>query len=216
MLSTPLSMAGGITGFAVGELSAMMRLIQISEQFALTLLLPVGILLRTLKVTRGAGGLLIALGISMHIMLPAGVIFNEMLAVTFLDDTVASKDYKPDMKLVSLKKCNPGSTGVGFVDLDGALEDWLTLGGLYGDLFDAFDDFMDGMDIEEEDLSPNDSGAIMGYTSLRHSIRSYLFQVLIRATLGPVIALLMMAASIKSLTSIAGSEVDVTAISRFV
>jgi hypothetical protein len=40
--------------------------------------------------------------------------------------------------------------------------------------------------------------------------------MLAKATLGPVLALLMMMAGIRTLTSIAGAEVDVSAISRFV
>jgi hypothetical protein len=179
MLAAPLSMAGGIAGFAIGELHTMKRLILISERFALPFLLPVGILLRTFKITRGAGGLLIAFAISLHIMLPMGVIFNDMLAATFLDPAGTEEDslsdpYEGTPAGISLS-CNAGYTGSG-----------------------------------------NEDNAIDGYNNMRGNIKKYLFTMLIRATLGPVLSLMIMAASLRALTSLGGAEVDVTALSRFV
>jgi len=179
MLATPLSMAGGITGFAVGELYTMKRLIELSEGFAFPFLLPLGIVLRTFKFTRGAGGLLIALAISLHILLPIGVIFNDMLAATFLDPPGTANDalstpYKASLQSVSLD-CNAGDTG-----------------------------------------TDNENNAVEGYGALRDNLRVYLFTMLIQATLGPVLALLMMSTGLRTLTSLAGAEVDVSAISRFV
>lgn len=183
VLAAPLSMAGGISGFAIGELSAMKRLIEISETYALTFLLPVGIVLRTFRITRGAGGLLIALGVSLHIMLPAGVIFNEMLGATFLANATASADYQPGGPPVSIPECKPGDA------------EPLPL---------------------VQSATKNEQNAIKAFNMLRADIRRQLYTVLIQATLGPVISILMVAASIKALTSIAGAEVDVSAISRFI
>jgi len=176
VLAAPLSMAGGITGFAMGELSAMERLIELSDAYALNLLLPLGILLRTFKITRGGGGFLIALGISLHIMLPAGIIFNEMLVETFhTSGDPRAADYSETGGDVEIPECDPGDTG--------------------------------------ED---NENSAVTAYTRMRESIRDHLSVILFRATLGPVLALLLMTASIRTLTSLAGAEVDVSAISRFV
>ncbi|MCI0503743.1 hypothetical protein L0Y65_03460 [Candidatus Micrarchaeota archaeon] len=185
MLSAPLSMAGGITGFAVGELYTMKRLIELSTAFAFPFLLPLGIVLRTFKFTRGAGGLLIALAISLHILLPMGVIFNDMLGATFLDppgaaDDALSAPYQAGLQNVTLE-CNPGATG----------EEWWS-----GD--------------------SNAANAVRGYHALRDNLRVYLFTMLVQATLGPVLALLMMSTGLRTLTSLAGAEVDVSAISRFV
>ncbi len=179
MLATPLSMAGGITGFAIGELFTMKRLIQLSQEFSLNFILPLGIVLRTLKLTRGAGGLLIALGVSLHIMLPLGVVFNESMGATFLDPPGTTEDsisapYSGSASGASLD-CNAGDTG--------------------------------------ED---NENDAISGYHPVRPNLRKFLYDLMIRATLGPVISLLMFAASLRALTSLAGAEVDVSAVSRFV
>jgi hypothetical protein len=181
MLATPISMSGGIIGFALGELSAIAKLIYISQSYALQLLLPLGIVLRTVKITRGAGGLLIALGIAMHIMLPIGIIFVEMLGETFL----ASPDitgYNPNnTPSISIGTCEPSNAVSQF-----------------------------------SGRTSNEENVINGYHQMKSAIRGWLFAALIKATLGPVVALLLMVTSIRTLTSVAGSEVDVSAISRFV
>jgi len=222
MLPTPMSMAGNIAGFAIGELSAMYRLLQISTAYALSFLLPLGIVLRTFKLTRGAGGFLIALGISMHIFLPMGVIFNEMMAVTFIDaktpDVSASDladitQYKPIIMNPAPKipECNPldtGSTLLFVGDYPVKCNRNMPPGGSPSSYIDSstVGTLSEG----------NDANAVGMYCMLRSDIKGYLFLMLAKATLGPVIALLLMVTGIRTLTSIAGAEVDVTAISRFV
>jgi hypothetical protein len=179
MLATPISMAGGIIGFTLGELSAIARLITISQTYALVLLLPLGIVLRTVKLTRGAGGLLIALGVSLHLMLPAGIIFTEMLGATFLASADAAA-YSGGTS-INLGECNPSNAKA-----------------------------------QGGGLTSNEETVISAYHQMKSAIRGWLFTALVKATLGPVIALLLMATSIKTLTSVAGAEVDVSAISRFV
>ncbi|MBI5046620.1 hypothetical protein HZC07_02715 [Candidatus Micrarchaeota archaeon] len=179
MLSTPLSMAGGITGFALGELGAMKRLLVLSQNFALLLLLPVGILLRTFKITRGAGGLIIAIAISLHIMLPASIVFNSMMSATFFESTeptaaAASQAYKGQPTFNGLE-CQAQDSGI-----------------------------------------QNENAAVSSYNLLRADLRKYLYVILIEATLGPVLALLVTMASIRALSAVAGAEVDISAISRFV
>jgi hypothetical protein len=190
MLAAPLSMAGGIVGFSMGELTAMRKLIAITESFALPFLLPVGILLRTFRLTRGAGGFLIALGISMHIMLPAGVIFTGMLAETFKRDAAAWADYGKTA-VTDVGECDPLDTSPG----DGPF---------------------DCKSLVSAESPKNDEAAAKAYCGMRTDIRHYLYVALIEATLGPVISLLMMMAGLRALTSIAGAEVDISAISRFV
>lgn len=181
MLATPLSMAGSVSGFAIGEMAAMRKLIEVTEAIALPFLLPLGLLLRTLKFTRGAGGLLIAVAISAHIMLPAGVFFNDSLSATFLADK-SSDAYKKPIKDPKLS-CDPSDTGVV--------------------------EYRIGND-------SNEIRAVTSYLILKENIRSYIFTLLIQATLGPILSLLLMATSIRAISSLAGADVDVSAISRFV
>jgi hypothetical protein len=204
MLTTPISMGGGILGFAAAEVSTMKRLIEISKNFALPFLLPLGILLRTFKITRGAGGLLIAVAISLHIIVPVGVIFNDMLGATFLADAAKSAGYDPAAApAVVVGECSPGdvmtspfsgaSTGAGTVY--SGISDWLA-GACSG--------------------SNNEDRATCAYGTLRLGLRNYLYVILLKATIGPALALLMMAASIRALSALGGAEIDVSAISRFI
>ncbi len=179
LLATPLSMAGGIAGFAMGELYAMKRLVGVSAQYALSLLLPLGIILRTFRLTRGAGGLLIALAISLHIVLPAGVVFNDMLAATFMGTGLPAAQ----LSLTAPYKGSPSSMDI---------------------------------DCDAQAIGSGEKGAVDSYNGLRGDLRKYLYVMLVLATLGPVISLLMFAASLRALTSLAGAEVDVSALARFV
>lgn len=73
-ISTPLGLAFQMLGFSAAELESLKTLIAFGDSYALTLILPVGIILRAFKITRGAGGLFIAFGISAYIILPISVI----------------------------------------------------------------------------------------------------------------------------------------------
>ncbi|NYZ74156.1 hypothetical protein H0O00_03360 [Candidatus Micrarchaeota archaeon] len=204
MLAAPLSMAGGIVGFAIAEIASMERLVQISMNYALNFILPLGILLRTFKMTRGAGGFMIALAVSMHIMLPAGIIFNSMLAETFLADqaTLAEEgktpEYPPVPAEATIMECTGMDTGV-----IGDSEGISTAVKTYGLAASV-------------DTSTNEGKAVTSYLNMRNALRSYLYAMLIEATMGPILALLLMVASLRALTSIAGAEVDVSAVSRFI
>jgi len=176
MLASPFSLAGSIMGFALGELSGIYKLIELSLSYGLSLLLPIGIILRTFKLTRGAGGFLIAVGVSMHILLPVGILFVDMLGDSFISDPSVPSEYKSTAGLSGVSvSCDAGDTG---------------------------DD--------------NSDGAISAYKSLRSAMKSYIFLVLIKATLGPVVSLLMMTAGIRYLSALAGAEVDVSALSRVI
>ncbi|MFH1393441.1 MAG: hypothetical protein ABII71_02540 [Candidatus Micrarchaeota archaeon] len=187
MLNPPLSTAGSIIGFAIGELAALEKLLLIATEYGMSLLLPAGIVLRTLKVTRGAGGLLIALGISMYLIIPLGILFVDMMAENFISydgeiDWVAADiddPYHPDESIgISDFECEPAQSG--------------TLG------------------------NPNEEEAERVYNNMRAGMKEYLYWVLIKATLGPIIALLMFMSSLRFMTSLAGAEVDMSALARLV
>jgi hypothetical protein len=176
MLAGPFSLAGTIMGFALGEMSATYRLIDISVNYGLTLLLPLGIVLRTFRFTRGAGGFLIALAISLYLLLPMGIVFVDILGQSFLASPDAA-GYQPGSASLSglSVSCSPGDVG-----------------------------------------DTNSNAAISVYNSLTAAIPSYIYLIFVKATLGPVVAVLMMSAGIRAITSLAGAEVDVSALSRVV
>jgi len=187
MLSSPFSLAGSILGFAIGEMNALYKLIELALFYALPLFLPFGIILRTFRVTRGAGGFLIAMAVSLHILLPMGILFVDMMGDSFLASPEASE------------------YNVALAPLSGA------------DLSAA--DIVEGLSTI---CRPGDVGdtnpdrAIGIYDSLRKDLKSYIFLALIKGTFGPLVAVLMMVSGIRFLTSLAGAEVDVSALGRLV
>ena len=109
MMQAPFSLAGSIAGFAIAEVSAIKMLTQLAMDYALVLLLPLGIILRTFKFSRGAGGFLIALGISAFILMPLGIIFVGMLNQQFEESVYATDDYTEEPSVVG-RECNPEET----------------------------------------------------------------------------------------------------------
>jgi len=208
MLATPLSMSGSIVGFAIGELSAMERLISIAEAYALNLLLPLGIVLRTLRITRGAGGLLIALAISLYIMLPAGIIFTEELYDTFVSNEDYLEDYVPECMPCPLGECSTTCASGWTCRLPEGMDESQAMCPSAGT---ASPECQPG-----DTGSDNQNDAVNTYNVLRSSMREYLLVALLKATMGAVIPLFIMVGSIRALTAVAGAEVDVSAISRFV
>ena len=182
MLGTPFSLGGSIMGYGIAEVSAAKRLITVSKDYALALLLPLGIVLRTFRFSRGAGGFLIAFAISAYIFAPAGIVFVDMLNdqfASFVPESGTSyydaSEYTDELKVISAE-CEPGMPWGGF----------------------------------------NEGRAIDAYDDLRVELKKYIYLVLLKATLGPVIALLLFVGGLKALTGLFGAEVDVSAIARFV
>lgn len=200
MLSPMFANAGSMTGFAIGELAAIEKLIQISNTYSLTLLLPFGIVLRTLKLTRGAGGLVLALAVSMHFMLPLGILFVDMLGENFLayGDVADPEDFSGEIAGID-------------ADIDEPYDPELTID--LGVLDDGRSYICDAANVF---FGANEERAVDAYDVIRENMRVYMYMVLIKATLGPIIALLMFVTSLRFLTGLAGAEVDVTGLAKVV
>jgi len=245
LVNPPLSLAGSILGFSIGEVSAMKRLLAISVEFSMQLLLPFGILLRTLKFTRGAGGFIIAVAISLHLLLPAGVLFNNMLVSEFRSNEASAEYRIPITKPVAAGGIRlPGMiTALPVnIDLGTKTEVVPTMTIPECTPLDAIPSLIPGIPIpgpasiwegaktvlEDVNTDPmtvvagvmsmetNEDRAAATYFGLRLLIRGFLFGALLNGTLGPVIALLMVMAGIRAFSAAAGAEVDVSAIARFV
>jgi len=78
-----VSMSLQAISLSSAELSSLKILSMFGRNYTFTLLLPIGILLRTFRFTRGAGGLLIGFAISLYILLPLGVLFMNILTSDF-------------------------------------------------------------------------------------------------------------------------------------
>lgn len=98
-LTSPLTLGLQAISVSISELSSLLTLLKFGKEYAFTLLLPLGILLRTLRFTRGAGGLLIGLAAALYFFAPLAVVTTKVI----LDDYAPSDFSK-----------SPGSLGTGF------------------------------------------------------------------------------------------------------
>ncbi|MEK6982442.1 MAG: hypothetical protein AABX38_05915 [Candidatus Micrarchaeota archaeon] len=78
-ISPSVSLAFQILSASIAELNSLDTLLNFAKTYGFAVLLPFGILLRTLKFTRGAGGLFLGLAVSLYIVLPLLVIFMDVL-----------------------------------------------------------------------------------------------------------------------------------------
>ncbi len=100
MYNPAFSVAGGVVGAALGVIYSIKNLIRLGVGFGFTILLPVGIILRTFKFTRGAGGLVIAFGIALYLIIPLAVLFGDMLVKEFEEN---SSTYSTEPSSVSVE-----------------------------------------------------------------------------------------------------------------
>jgi len=69
-------LSGLLFAFFIGSLNAQLILLQIAQAFAITLILPVGVVLRAIPFTRSGGSFLIALSFGLYIVLPLMYVVN--------------------------------------------------------------------------------------------------------------------------------------------
>ena len=103
-LTAPVSMAFQTIALTLTELNSIKTLILFGQAYAFTLLLPAAILLRTFKLTRGAGGVLIGLAVAFYVFLPVGYMFMSEL-LTY------SSTYSAPQPLASNFVCNSDEIG---------------------------------------------------------------------------------------------------------
>lgn len=76
-LSPPLTMSLQALSLSIAELSSLRTLVAFGGSYAFSLLFPIGILLRTLRFTRGAGAMFIGLAVSLYLFVPITAIFMD-------------------------------------------------------------------------------------------------------------------------------------------
>lgn len=184
------------TGIGVMETKAEEFLLLIAEKFALTLIVPLGLILRCLHFTRKAGGTLVALGLSLYLVLPISIIMVQALCDRFLAEpsyaALASTAFPningPDLNNPNLDnlECDP------FEPDEGRLAS--------------------GKDsILHQLVNGGPNGTIEGGASVTEKI---MFLVIVRTLLMGALTLTMVISSVRVLGHLLGSEVDVYAIAR--
>lgn len=81
-----LAVASQMLSVALAEFSSLQILTELGMRYAFNFILPLGIFLRTFKVTRGAGGFLIALGVCLYFVLPLSILFINSIIYEYMED----------------------------------------------------------------------------------------------------------------------------------
>jgi len=184
MLGTPLSTAYQLTGMVLAELYAMKMLLNLSST-ALVFFIPFGIFLRAFKFSRGAGGLLIGLGIAFYFVLPLAIVAIDGLFI---------ENYKLDGK--SLYGVDTLETTVDMPNVGPVI-------------------VLNVPDCDEWDTgSGNPDHAKSTFSLMQPFLKQNLAVLFIRGVFLPVISLLIMVISIRVLTALGGAEIDVSLLSK--
>jgi len=189
-LSTPVATSYQALGLSITELSSLRTLVQFSQQYAFTLLLPVGILLRTFKLSRGGGGLFIGLAVALYFFLPIALAFMYVV----LDPTTG---YNPAPLISNVNDFS-------LPEPDCSEDHFSTWGG--------------GVDYDNYNKAVDTFGYNVATSActkgLCAKIRTYVYYFLIRGTLTTIVGLLTVYSSLRMISKAAGAEIDISALAR--
>lgn len=186
MLVPPLSFGYQAISLSMMELGAVKTLLEIGKDYVFSIFLPIGLILRTFKFTRGAGGMLLAVGVAFYFVFPVATVFMHGIADAFVADDPPA----------------------GYMDKAQVHSEYASLGGVSGvecDIWETSSSIYSGS---------NAADAINTLDSMQTEFRSYLYFALIKSTFTSIISLLVMVTSIRWLASIAGADVDVSVLSK--
>ncbi|MDD5022865.1 MAG: hypothetical protein PHU63_01725 [Candidatus ainarchaeum sp.] len=110
MVSPPSSIAVNAMAISFVEIQSLYLLTDLGYNYAFAIFLPVGLFLRSLKITRGAGAFFIAIGITLYILLPLTIIFMDDLDEFYQNAPGVSY---PETEELSMPDCDPTTTGSG-------------------------------------------------------------------------------------------------------
>jgi hypothetical protein len=192
-LTPPVSTSFQALSISITELNSLFTLLNFSKVYAFTLLLPLGILLRTFKASRGAGGIFIGLAVALYLFLPIGVAFMKVVLDPSIDSSTGLPiGYDPaptfgingltsaDLSLKPYPSCEETDYGT----FNGGVS--------YGNL----------------------NKAISTFKNLESKVDLYLYLFLIRGTMLLMVSLLTFYASFRAVSKLGGAEVDLSALAR--
>ena len=175
--------------------------------FTLSLLLPLGILLRALHWTRKAGGTLIALALSLYFIFPSALLLGQAMADQFI---------KPDTPASPTSPASPGSPYQNLSSVS-----FPTMGGAYNPLapstfecnpFDPKEDKM--VSTMNRLIAPDPANGPAALLQNPSPVDQILFIVLIRNLFMTVVALTVTLSAVRVLGHALGAEIDVWGIAR--
>ncbi|VVB57742.1 Uncharacterised protein [uncultured archaeon] len=193
-------------GFGLMELKAQQILLALAQNYALALLLPLGLLLRSLHFTRKAGGTLIALALSIYLILPISILLAQSLVDGFLSlptynhlGVLTSSTY-PSVKF-DYNALAAGGSITGAIECDPTDPD-------EQHLVDKVNGLLAPMDAQGNAVM---AGSLESGSSLAERV---MFMVIVRTLMMGALALTMTITAVRVLGKMFGAEIEVWSIAR--
>jgi hypothetical protein len=216
VLRGPVGQLLNAQGLGLIELRAQQLLLSIASNYALTLLLPLGLLLRCLHFSRKAGGTLIALALSIYIVLPISIVLAQSLAdgFAFTYPSIAnlgSGTYHAGRGIYPSLKFDYATLSAG-----GSLSNAIECDPTEPDeqkFIDKVHGLMVPLDANNQPVPPSPylDGTLEAGSTLSERV---LFLAIVRTLLMGALALTMVITSVRVLGKIFGAEIEVWSIAR--
>jgi len=193
-LRSPLSQLYSALTIAILDFQSEILLLKLGSGFFATALLPIGVFFRAFRITRPAGGALIAISLGFFIILPASVLFSELMVTSALDQAEFSS--------IRVALSNPNY--VAPLNHERTLApDYYTIGASSTKLdCDAYNPALaDAMEITNAISEPSFFEPIV-------------FLVVIRAVFMTAFNLLVTLTAIRWMAGILGTDIDVSSLAR--
>ncbi|MBI5222947.1 hypothetical protein HY990_00845 [Candidatus Micrarchaeota archaeon] len=187
---------------SVTESNSLLTLLKFGSTYGLSLILPLGILMRTFKFTRGAGGLIIGFGVGIYLFLPLAVIFMDGITSPLAPTTAVSlPEFSCDIHSFS-----DGVYTIADINDHSLFGTEAFSGSVSLSSFSGSNSFDFGYK----------NAAIAGglLMALKGVLPSLIYFFLIQSTLTLIIALSAFFMSMRSISRLAGAEVEISSLMR--
>ncbi len=200
-IGSTLSMGFQAISVSVAELGSLVTLLKFGKEYAFSLILPLGIILRTFKFSRGAGGLFLGLGVSLYLFLPLSTVFMDIMTSIEPYSSArlsipSSSEYSCDVKAfdsltysLDLSSMRISSLGIPPSDLSSLA-------------------FSDGFDYTNFERASN------LYVDLYNSLTQLMYLFLIKSTLVVIVSTIVFFLGFRWVSKTAGAEVDISGLMR--
>lgn len=200
-VGSTLSMGFQAISISVAELGSLLTFLKFGNNYAFSLLLPLGIILRTFKFSRGAGGLFLGLGVSLYLFLPLSIIFMDI--ITSIEPYSSARLSIPGP---SEYQCDIASFDSLLYEVDLSSMAISRLSVSPSDLSSLA--YSDGFDYTNFETASN------LYMALYNSLNQLMYLFLIKSTLIVIVGTLVFFLSFRWVSKTAGAEVDISGIMR--
>lgn len=196
------------SGIGLMELRVQQILLALAENYALALLLPLGLLLRCLHFTRKAGGTLIAIALALYVVLPPSILLSQALVDGFVGGygTLAQLERGYPNLNFDYNALSAGMRGSAVMECDPSEPDEQNFINKVNGLQASKDIDGNPASTASDKINTLEAGSSVS--------ERVIFLVLVRTLLMDALVLTMLIMAVRVLGKLLGTEIEVSAIAR--